>query len=1036
MYSCRLTLSLVSVYGVGAIYMRNQIVALSLTSAGILIFATSDAFASCSVNPSIPANGNMTALSTTVTCASGTNVITPSVFPLSVAFSNLASPQSLSFVINNVGSGNNTIFTGTISAPYNNYSTLNFDVGTGNTFTFMDRNALYNYQGTINVISGTVNNRFGAVSDARVWVNPIDRNNPPNVACYGCNGYSNVSVNAPQSITRPTDMTLWGVTSAGPLKITSFTLNPSSSQLVTFKQIPGQLGEMILVAEMGSKYTDYTKLPSSQTGYLATQHGARPTFSATMISVQELPALLNRIQNNPSLVGQTSYQLMDTKANILAADTAGSALNRLLTYDPDDQYAIIGNFYFSDATFNDGLISTISYRGAGNYVIAPSATSVGRLITTGTYSPLSGETVQATGSVVIPNVQSGANVIANGQNNAVPQVGSIGSGGTLDVIAGTARLSSVDGGTVGVENGTTLTGVNSAAIAVNSGTASINGTADGQMTVGNNGTLKGSGTVTGQTTIGAGGTLSPGNSPGILNFTSSVTQSTGSTLNIDIDGPTAGNGGGFYSRLSITGSGSSYTIAPNAILTPTLRGITQASISEGVTNTYTPPMGSKFVIVQAAGGISGTFGSLVQPASGLNTGYRFVDTYPTNAVNLYVVPNSYAAIGASKSVNAGKIASVIDGIREPTADRATALGSFYSLPDNASVANALQQLSGYSQTSIVNAAVKGQQAVTQTIEERMASLRRDGGLSGSDMSTVLFSDAPISQTGGAVNTIMRNANMTEGSTPKLSDGRTWMMPIYQFSRGTADTNSSGIKTKTIGAVAGSDFTVDGGATFGGALSYVENTLSDGDKATNYGLSVYGLRKLGAFYAAGSIVATYDSYQLNRTINFSDLSRTANSKVGGYQVNAGGEIGYQQALGELNVSPFVGANIKSINRNSFTESGANALDLSLNAYNKFNLNSKVGVRFSYKMDVSDYAVMPFTEFAWLHDFADPTINLGSNIFATPYTIQGTSYGRDAALVGAGLTISKTDNLKFLAKYAGEFRNKENSNRFNVGVVGKW
>ena len=1008
--------------------MRKQTVALSLTSAGFLLTASTSAFASCTVTPSA---GSIISTSTTVNCSSGTQTVTS--FPMSVSLTN---GTSLSFVVSNTGVGVNTTYNGTIAAiDVNSYGQINFNVGTGNTFTLTSTDALTYFRGAINVISGTLVNSFGAVSDQHVWVTP---NNSPNVACYGCNGYGNVSVNAPASISKPTDMTLWGVTSAGPLKIRSFSLKPGSSELVQFNQIPGETGEMVLVAEIGATYSDYRQLPNNQLGFLVTQRGARPTFSATMISVSQLQSLLNSLPQNPaSYVSTTSYQLVDTKANILAADTPGGALTRLIHYDPNDDYAIIGNVYFSDATFSaNGLVNTMAYVGAAGDTIWPAATSVGKLLTSGSYSPQSGETVQATGNVIIPVVQTGATVIANGQNNATPQVGSVGSGGTLDVIAGKASLSSVDGGTVSVEDGTTLTGVNSAAIAVNSGVASINGTADGQMTVGNTGTLKGSGTVTGPTTIGAGGTLSPGNSPGILNFTSSVTQSSGSTLNIDIDGPTAGNGGGFYSRLSITGAASTYTIAPNAILTPTLRGITQASISEGVTNTYTPPMGSKFVIVQAAGGVSGTFGTLVQPASGLNTGYRFVDTYPTNAVNLYVVPNSYASIGASKSVNAARVAAIIDSIRQPTADRGTALGSFYSLPDNASVANALQQLSGYSQTSIVNAAVKGQQAITQTIEERMASLRRDGGLSGSDMSTVLFSDAPISQTGGAVNTIMRNANMTDGSTPKLSDGRTWMMPIYQFSRGTADTNSSGIKTKTIGAVAGSDFTVDGGATFGGALSYVENSLDSGDKATNYGMSVYGLRKLGAFYAAGSLVATYDNFQLNRSIVFSDLSRTANSKVGGYQVNAGGEIGYQQAFGELNVSPFIGANIKSINRNSFTESGANALDLSLNAFNKFNLNSKAAVRFSYKMDVSDYAVMPFTEFAWLHDFVDPTINLSSNIFATPYTIQGTSYGRDAALVGAGLTISKTDNLKFLAKYAGEFRTKENSNRFNVGLVGKW
>ena len=1002
--------------------MRNQIVALSLTSAGILITASSSAFAGCTITPTA---GSIISLPTTVNCIGYTENLP---LPPSVTLTNWV---PLTFT-----SASSIKYSGSISVPTDYASYLNFNLGTGKTFTFTNdkTNPLGSFAGTINVISGTVINSFGSVNAQRVWVQP---NNSPNVACYGCNEYANISVIAPTAITRPTDMTLWGITSSGPLKIKSFTLNPQSSQVVQFDQIPGQTGEWIFVAEQGSKYVDYNSLSNNQLGYIATNHGASPTFSASLITVQDLPALLARIRANPSLVGQSSYQLMDTKANILAADAPGGALTQLVHWDPNNPYAIIGNYYFTDAQLNaKGIVNTMNLRGAAGDEIWASSTQVGKLVVSGVYPLQNGETVQATGDVSISSIPDSSKVIANGQNNSTPQVGSVGSGGTLEVIAGKARLSSVDGGTVNVEDGTTLFGVNSAAIAVNSGTASINGTADGQMTVGNTGTLKGSGTVTGQTTIGAGGTLSPGNSPGILNFTSSVTQSSGSTLNIDIDGPTAGNGGGFYSRLSITGAGSSYTIAPNAILTPTLRGITQASISEGVTNTYTPPMGSKFVIVQAAGGVSGTFGTLVQPASGLNTGYRFVDTYPTNAVNLYVVPNSYAAIGASKSVNAGRIASVIDGVRQPTADRGTALGSFYSLPDNASVANALQQLSGYSQTSIVNAAVKGQQAITQTIEERMASLRRDGGFSGSDMSTVLFSDAPISQTGGAVNTIMRNASMTDGNTPKFSDGRTWMMPIYQFSRGSTDTNSSGIKTKTIGAVAGSDFTVDGGATFGGALSYVENTVSSGDKATNYGLSVYGLRKLGAFYVAGSIVATYDTFQLNRAIVFSDLSRTANSKVGGYQVNAGGEIGYQQAFGELSASPFIGANIKSINRNSFTESGANSLDLSLNAYNKFNLNSKVGVRFSYKMDVSDYAVMPFTEFAWLHDFADPTINLGSNIFATPYAIQGTSYGRDAALVGAGLTISKSDNLKFLAKYAGDFRNKENSNRFNVGVVGKW
>ena len=44
---------------------------------------------------------------------------------------------------------------------------------------------------------------------------------------------------------------------------------------------------------------------------------------------------------------------------------------------------------------------------------------------------------------------------------------------------------------------------------------------------------------------------------------------------------------------------------------PVLRGITGAA-----TNTYTPALGTSFVVVQADGGVTGSFASLTQPTSG------------------------------------------------------------------------------------------------------------------------------------------------------------------------------------------------------------------------------------------------------------------------------------------------------------------------------------------------------------------------------------------------------------------------------------
>ena len=1001
-----------------------------LAAVGFLLLSATSSFAGCSISPT---TSYTISAPTTVTCSAGTQTITG--FPLSVSLTNSA---SLSFVVSNSSAGINTTYNGVISVPNNSISTLNVDVGTGNTLTFLNLNSMSDYRGVINILSGALNNKAGTIDVNNIRIGATSSND---TACYGCNKYASATLNAPAAITKPTDVTLWAITSSGPLKIKTVTMSPGSTQTVQFSQLPGQLGIGTLISEIGTSYVDYNTIPDNRLGSFVSHTGSQKTAVVNFVSVAQLASILASLPQNPSNYNSNAvkYQVMDTRANILAADYVNGPLTRLINYDSNNLNAVITNFYFTDAAYNaDGLQNTIKYRGAAGDYIQPSATKVGRLLTTGMadYSPVNGESVQAVGNVRVPVVPNGAEVISNSQNSSVPQIGSVGTGGTLNVIAGKASLGSVDGGTLSVEDGTSVTGINSAAVAVNSGVASINGTAEADMTVGNNATLKGSGTLTGNTTIGSGGTLSPGNSPGVLTSTASITQASGSTLNIDIDGPTAGNGGGYYSRLVITGANNTYTIAPNSSLTPTLRGITEASISEGVTNTYTPPMGSKFEIVQAAGGVTGTFSNLVQPSSGLNPGFHFVDTYPTNAVNLYVVPDSYAAIGAAKSINAGRLGSVIDRVSQPTADRATALGSFYSLPDNASAANALQQLSGYSQTTIVNAAIKGQAAIAQTVDDRMAALRRDGGLSGTDISTVLFSNSPISGAGGAVNSLVRNMNAAEAASAKIADGKVWMMPVYQISRGSADANSTGTKTTTLGAVVGTDMLYSGSAIVGGALSYIENSLDGANKATNYGVSVYGQGKVNSLYVTGKFVSSFDSYELNRSLSFSDLSRTAASKAGGFQANLGSEVGYEKSLNDVIFAPFVGVSVKSVYRSGFTETGANALNLSLNSYNTFNLNTKAGLRLSHKLELDGYAVVPFAEVSWLHDFVDPTVNLGSNIFSIPYSIQGTNFGRDAAIVGAGLSISRSESLKFLAKYAGEFRKNETVNRFELGLVAKW
>jgi hypothetical protein len=94
--------------------------------------------------------------------------------------------------------------------------------------------------------------------------------------------------------------------------------------------------------------------------------------------------------------------------------------------------------------------------------------------------------------------------------------------------------------------------------------------------------LKGAGNVIGNVTNF--GTLSPGNSPGTLTISGNYTQTSSGVYNVQIDSASS------YSRLNVTGHAS-------------LDGTLQLTLASG----YRPKTGTRFQILTAGQGISGTF---------------------------------------------------------------------------------------------------------------------------------------------------------------------------------------------------------------------------------------------------------------------------------------------------------------------------------------------------------------------------------------------------------------------------------------------
>ena len=116
--------------------------------------------------------------------------------------------------------------------------------------------------------------------------------------------------------------------------------------------------------------------------------------------------------------------------------------------------------------------------------------------------------------------------------------------------------------------------------------------------------LKGVGSVN-ATIVNQGGTISPGDAPGTVFISASVSYGSASTYQVTIDGPLTSTGcvnpigcAGTYSSTVVTGAGNTFTAG--GTIAPVLRG-------PGLPSNYTPPVTTSFTVVQASGGVLGSF---------------------------------------------------------------------------------------------------------------------------------------------------------------------------------------------------------------------------------------------------------------------------------------------------------------------------------------------------------------------------------------------------------------------------------------------
>ena len=584
-------------------------------------------------------------------------------------------------------------------------------------------------------------------------------------------------------------------------------------------------------------------------------------------------------------------------------------------------------------------------------------------------------------------------------------------GGTVDThgfagtlsggLTGAGGLTILGGGTLTLSGASTYTG----GTTVTAGTLVVGTTAAGSIlgpvTVNAGGTLRGAGTITGAVGNPA-GTVMPGSSGlGTLTVTGAYTQGAGGTLIAEV-GPSAAD------LLTIGGAA-------------TVAGTLTLAFDPGA---YAPV---KYTLLDAAGGLRGTFGT-VDVTGSLLLSYTL--SYTANAVVL-TIGNVFTFSSFAQTPNQLAVAQVLDAAL-PTAsgDLATVFTALTALTTGDQVRAALDALTGVVYTSLPTATAADTWTAMDLIFQHLSDVQ--AGTPTAAPALTAFAPGLSGQAGPVT---------WPGAEP--GDPTGWLTPLTstQTLQGTA--NAPGFTNQSTGLLLGYDRTAGPGFTWGYAAGTWQSSLALATGGSTAGITTvaaatYGAYTAGAFEARGLVGYGVNTFQTTRPIRFGDLARTATASGTGNELMAGLEADYRLHAGGVTVRPTLGLQYVHLNEPQFTESGADSIDLSVNAVTADWLQALAGVRLEYAQTTAAGTQITYNlhaEYTTL--VTEPVSQIQSVLLGAaavgPFTTTGITAAPNAVGAGARITFHVADRYDLYASYDAAWSSNETNQTFSAGLL---
>jgi len=497
------------------------------------------------------------------------------------------------------------------------------------------------------------------------------------------------------------------------------------------------------------------------------------------------------------------------------------------------------------------------------------------------------------------------------------------------------------------------------------------------------------------------GAIKPGNSIGTLNITGDYYQEPQARLLIEVASPTAND------VLAITGGAF-------------LSGILQTAWQGGAT----PAIGTVFgSFLTATTGIEGEFSSLL---TNITPTVVFKPKYNIPNQVYLVVERDYMnqVLLAYLNTNQRAVGAMLNSVSNSAAgDLNTVLGVIDAIPTYGQVAGAYDQIAPRGNEALFSMGISSSIFQGGNVTQRMADVRR--GVRGANLDGTFLRNSDFIREGRDKPILLASSGSSlRGMLPSEIDEK-WGI----FVKGNAvsgdqkDTpDQMGYTFTSAGVTVGMDYRFTRNLAAGLLLGYTGSRADVDDygskvKMDGYTLGAYGTLYSRGFFVDGQFSYGWSDYKNTRRIVFPGLDRTATSKPGGRQMTLYGGTGYELNMNRWTFVPTLSLQYIKLSIDSYTESGAGALNLTVNKQDTDSLLGNVGGKIYYTWDTGKTLLMPGIRASYGHEFLRTGQNIISHLAqgSSPFAVEGPSADRNFLFCGATIAMFLKNGASFHVGY---------------------